>query len=191
MVISGSQRLADAVAWPAWARNLNQQWADAHDAQHLRGPALPTGRLMLMMRGRFGLETWTTQRLADADVARPLWARNLNQRSDAHDAQPLRGPALATGRLMLMMRGRFGLETWTTQRLADADVARPVWARNLNQRWADAHDAQPLRGPALPTDRLMLMMRGRFGLETWTTQRLAECKCCVACLGSKLKSTVG
>ena len=53
-------------------------------------------------------------------------------------------------RLMLMMRGRFGLESWTTQRLADADVAWPVWARNLNQRWADAHDAQPLRAQLYP-----------------------------------------
>ena len=98
-----------------------------------------------------------------------VWARNIDQRwADAH-------PALPTGRLMLMMRGRFGLETWTTQRLADADVAWPVWARNLNQRWADAHDVQHLLGPALPTGRLMLMMRrgwlmqmlrGRSGLET-------------------------
>ena len=76
----------------------------------------------------------------------------------------MRGPALPTGRLMLMMRGRCELESWTTQRLADAAVAWPVWARNLNQRWADADDAQPLPGPALPTGRLMLMMRGRFGL---------------------------
>ena len=92
---------------------------------------------------------------------------------------------------MLMMRGRFGLETWTTQRLADADVAWPVWARNLNQLWADAHDAQPLRGPALPTGRLMLMIHGHFELETWTTQGLADADVAAACLGSKLKSTVG
>ena len=129
---------------PVWARNLNQRWADAHDAQPLRGPALPTGRLMLMMRGRFGLETWTTQRLADADVAWPVWARNLNQRwADAHDVQPLRDPASSKGQLMLMMCGRFGLEIWIRQTLAAADDSWPVWARNLNQRWADAHDVQP------------------------------------------------
>ena len=36
------------------------------------GAGLPRGRLMLMMRGRFELETGMTQRLADADDARPV-----------------------------------------------------------------------------------------------------------------------